>query len=133
VIATLLTAAALMLPPVPGATNPDVTQATLGKTACVPGWSATIRPPVSYTAALKQTQMMALGLPGTPADYQEDHLISLSLGGAPRSVLNLWPQPWRQASRDDRVELALHRAICNGAVLLRDAQRLEVAYKRVFG
>ncbi|MBV8598859.1 MAG: hypothetical protein JO017_08565, partial [Actinobacteria bacterium] len=29
----------------PGATNPDVTQATIGSTICVRGWTATVRPP----------------------------------------------------------------------------------------
>jgi hypothetical protein len=37
----------------PGAINPDVTQATIGKTICVPGWTAKIRPPVAYTNLLK--------------------------------------------------------------------------------
>ena len=27
------------------------------------------------------------------ADYEEDHLIPLELGGAPRDPNNLWPEP----------------------------------------
>ena len=37
----------------PGALNPAVTQATIGSTICVPGYTKTIRPPVSYTDALR--------------------------------------------------------------------------------
>jgi hypothetical protein len=41
----------------PGVLNPNVRQATIGKTICKSGWTATIRPPVSYTNALKIQQM----------------------------------------------------------------------------
>ena len=37
----------------PGALNPDVTQVNIHSTICVPGWTATIRPPPDYTDALK--------------------------------------------------------------------------------
>src|SRR5207248_8296353 len=37
----------------PGATNPDVTQATVGITICVSGYVAQIRPPATYTNGLK--------------------------------------------------------------------------------
>jgi hypothetical protein len=43
----------------PGARYYKVTQATIGKTVCVKGWTATIRPPASYTSALKRTQLAA--------------------------------------------------------------------------
>jgi hypothetical protein len=36
--------------------------------------------------------MHDMGLVGNPKDYEEDHLISLELGGAPRDPKNLWPQ-----------------------------------------
>ena len=62
----------------PGATNPAVTQATIGTTICLPGWTATIRPPASYTTRLKTQQIVAYGYADTrTADYEEDHLISL--------------------------------------------------------
>jgi serine protease inhibitor len=37
--------------------NPAVTQATIGSTICVMGWTDTIRPPTSYTNALKVQQI----------------------------------------------------------------------------
>src|SRR3954469_26009241 len=41
----------------PGATNPKVTQANIKTTICKSGWTDTIRPPTSYTTALKKVQM----------------------------------------------------------------------------
>ena len=59
----------------PGSLNPDVTQATIGSTICVRGWTATVRPPSSYTSPLKLEQMPEYGesgpavrLPGGPPD-----------------------------------------------------------------
>src|ERR1700751_1081179 len=40
-------------PCTPGATNPTVTQATIHQTICTSGWTATVRPPESYTEQLK--------------------------------------------------------------------------------
>src|SRR5689334_15986180 len=45
----------------PGATNPHVTQANIRTTICVVHWTTTIRPPVSYTNALKRQQLVTLG------------------------------------------------------------------------
>ena len=47
----------------PGATNPAVTQATIHQTICVSGWTAKIRPPSSYTTALKVQQLATMALP----------------------------------------------------------------------
>ncbi len=48
--------------PVEGVLNPDVTEATLAITVCVPGWTATVRPSVSYTNALKTRQLEVAGI-----------------------------------------------------------------------
>ena len=37
------------------------------------------------------------GETGSTSDYQEDHFISLELGGAPRDARNLWPEPQPRA------------------------------------
>ena len=79
--------------PTPGVVNPDVTQATIAETICRRGWTRTIRPPVDYTNELKLEQMKAYRRAGSPSDYQEDHLISLELGGHPTDPRNLWPEP----------------------------------------
>jgi hypothetical protein len=110
----------------PGALNPRVTQATIGTTICVSGWTGTIRPPTSYTNALKVEQMRAYGLTGVPADYEEDHLLPLELGGDPRDPRNLWPQPRVStdgAAAKDALENKLKRLVCAGALQLVDAQQ----------
>ena len=50
------------------ALNPAVTPATIGSTICVSGWTATVRPPESYTEDLKRSQIRTEGLPGTLSD-----------------------------------------------------------------
>ncbi|MQS11746.1 hypothetical protein F7Q99_05440 [Streptomyces kaniharaensis] len=111
----------------PGAYNPAVTQATIRKTICVPGWTATVRPPVSYTNPLKVQQIARYGFADTdPADYEEDHLVPLELGGAPRDPRNLWPEPRygnQPAQSKDTVENRLKKAVCGGQVGLDAARR----------
>jgi hypothetical protein len=108
--------------PPPGTLNPMVTQANISTTICVPGWTRTVRPPLSYTSTLKRRQIAERHLPGALADYQEDHFIPLELGGHPRDPHNLWPQPWPQARLKDRQEYALNRAVCSARMTLTTAQ-----------
>ncbi|MCC3769517.1 hypothetical protein [Streptomyces sp. UNOC14_S4] len=114
----------------PGAYNPDVTQATIGSTICVPGWTKTVRPPASYTNRLKVQQIGEYGYTDTDtADYEEDHLVPLELGGAPKDAKNLWPEPRygnEQAGDKDHVENRLKTAVCGGEVTL-DAARSAIA------
>jgi hypothetical protein len=113
----------------PGALNPDVTQATIGATICRRGWTRTVRPPVSFTNALKVRQLARLGLRGPPSAYQEDHLISLELGGDPVDPRNLWPEPYPRASSVDAIENELNGRVCSGSLSLADAQAIESALK----
>ncbi|WEO99529.1 hypothetical protein A6P39_038850 [Streptomyces sp. FXJ1.172] len=110
----------------PGDLNPDVTQATIDSTICVSGWTATVRPPSSYTTALKKKQIVEYGYTDTnTSDYEEDHFVPLELGGAPKSELNLWPEPQygaKTAANKDTVENKLKKAVCAGTVSLADAQ-----------
>jgi hypothetical protein len=101
-------ATAFILPThTPGARYSKVTQATISTTICKSGWTKTIRPPASYTNALKKTQLAQWHYADqNPSRYEEDHLISLELGGAPRSKKNLWPEPWAQAHKSDPRENA---------------------------
>jgi hypothetical protein len=123
----------------PGLVNPDITQANIHQTICSPTWSTkTIRPPVTYTSRLKQ-QQLAHATDKNPAHYEEDHFISLELGGHPRDPRNLWPERWGTpaqpltargpfpshlagAKNKDAVENALHREVCAGTLTLREAQ-----------
>jgi hypothetical protein len=67
----------------------------------------------------------AYGIPLTDrSHYEVDHLIPRELGGAD-DERNLWPQPWTgtyNAHQKDRLENALHRAVCAGTVTLAHAQ-----------
>lgn len=105
-----------------GTLNPAVTQETVDVTVCVSGWTATVRPPSRYTSALERRQIAEQGLPGTPADYEEDHLMPLALGGAPADPNNLRPIPLARARRDDVWERRLHDDVCDGTTQLDDAQ-----------
>jgi hypothetical protein len=87
--------------PPPGVLNPQVTQAD---------------------NSLKRKQMAERHLPGTPADYQEDHLVAIELGGHPRDPRNLWPEPIAQAHIKDAWELTLNRAVCAGRMTVTTAQ-----------
>jgi hypothetical protein len=113
----------------PGVLNPDVTQATIGSTICRRGWTRTIRPPVEYTNALKEKQMRAYGETGTASAYQEDHLISLELGGDPTDPRNLWPEPYPRAAAVDQIENELNALVCGGSLSLAEAQARESALK----
>lgn len=111
----------------PGALNPDVTQANIKKTVCNSGWTATVRPPASYTTHLKKTQMEALHLEGTAKDFEEDHRVPLELGGNPTDEKNLWPELWAHpygAHEKDRLENAVKRDVCKGNLTLRHAQEI---------
>jgi hypothetical protein len=113
----------------PGVLNPDVSEATLAATICKHGWTRTIRPPTAYTDALKRRQLREYGLAGPISGYQEDHLISLELGGHPTDPRNLWPEPYPRAASVDTIENELNAQVCGGALSLGDAQRKESELK----
>jgi hypothetical protein len=106
----------------PGALNPDVTQDTIHSTICAPGWTDKVQPPGSYTTALKLRQMRDFGEPGSPLSYKEDHLVPLSIGGAPRDSNNLFPQPTAKTTEKEELEDHLHQAVCAGQMTLMAAQ-----------
>jgi hypothetical protein len=117
----------------PGVLNPDVTQANIRSTVCRRGWTSTIRPPVSYTDALKRKQMREYGETGSTSQYQEDHLISLELGGDPSDPRNLWPEPYPRASQMDQIENELNAQVCSGQLTLAQAQAKESEIKHTQG
>jgi hypothetical protein len=116
----------------PGALNPAVTQVTIKSTICVSGWTATIRPPSEYTTGLKIEQMAEYGYNDrSTADYEEDHLISLELGGSPTDPRNLWPEPYTASMADGRstgahikdgFETRLKTEVCAGTITLAQGQ-----------
>jgi hypothetical protein len=117
----------------PGVINPAVSQSNIASTVCRHGWTRTIRPPVSYTNALKVKGLRRYRLRGPPSAFQEDHLISLELGGDPVDPRNLWPEPYPRASAVDQIENDLNHRVCTGSLSLADAQRRESALKHSDG
>jgi hypothetical protein len=117
----------------PGVLNPDVTQANIRSTICRHGWTDTIRPPTEYTNALKARQMRRYGEIGSLSDYQEDHLISLELGGNPTDPRNLWPEPYPRAADVDKMENELNSEVCSGQLTLAQAQQKEDDLKHTQG
>ena len=106
----------------PGAINPKVTQADIGSTICVSGWTKTVRPPTSVTNKMKKESDQSYGLStGTSGEY--DHLISLELGGAPDDPRNLWIEPGKIPNPKDTVENRLSAAVCSNLIPLATAQQ----------
>lgn len=108
-------------------TNPDVTQATIGSTICVSGYTKTVRPGTSYTNGVKAKLLREQGLDESHMeDYELDHIIPLAVGGHPRKLSNLMLQSWEgedSAHDKDGLERRLQRMVCRGEVSLADAQR----------
>jgi hypothetical protein len=69
--------------------------------------------------------MAAYGFSGPLRDYEEDHEVPLSAGGAPADPRNLWPEPrkgrWNALDKD-RTEWKLHRMLCAGEITLKRDQ-----------
>ena len=73
--------------------------------------------------------------------HEEDHFISLELGGNPRDAKNLWPERGEHRERrlphvdisavarqrqgpKDKTETALNTAVCNATMTLQEAQHI---------
>lgn len=110
----------------PGAVSPEVTQANISQTVCVKGYSKSIRPPANFTNKLKKKQIREYGYGDTnPKHYEEDHLIPLSIGGAPDDPRNLWPEPRNSewgADKKDQLEFVLYKMVCAREITLAEAQ-----------
>lgn len=108
----------------PGALNPSVRQATIGRTICRAGFSARIRPSTSVTEPEKLASIRAYGLHQSARHYEYDHLISLELGGAANDRRNLWPESGASPNLKDKVENYLHARVCDRRMSLARAQRI---------
>ena len=80
-----------------------------------------VRPPASATDRFKyDVAYPAYGEPDK-TKTELDHLVSLELGGA-NDAANLWPEYPPTPNPKDKVENALHAAVCDGRVRLTAAQ-----------
>jgi hypothetical protein len=107
----------------PGALNPRVTQANIGRTICKRGWTASVRPPERVTEPEKLASMAAYGDRRPTADYEFDHFVPLELGGATNDPRNLWPESGASPNPKDTVESALNRRVCDRQMTLALTQR----------
>lgn len=114
----------------PGLTRPMTTAEV-----CAVTWGTDRR---RVTVAMKRQVFAWYGVPQAERkNYEVDHLIPRSAGGAD-DVRNLWPQPWPEARRKDRLEARLHRDVCvTKTRTLGEAQRAfrdwAGAYQTLFG
>ena len=103
-----------------------MTQENIKSTVCVKGWTKTVRPPAYYTNGLKKQRIREYGYDSrNPKDYEEGHLIPLSVGGNPTDRKNLWPEPRKSqwnAARKDELEFAMFKALCRGNVTLEETR-----------
>ncbi len=103
-----------------------MTETNIDSTICVVGYSAKVRPPISVTEPIKRAEMRSYGLSEPLSLVELDHLVPLSLGGAPAAVANLWPENWDGldgAHVKDTLELRLHALVCAHEVGLAVAQK----------
>ena len=105
----------------PGVINPAVTQDNIHSTICAPGWADKVQPAADYAAALKLQQMRDFAETGSPQSFKEDHLIPLSIGGAPADPKNLFPQPTAKTTQKEELEDRLHQSVCAGQMTLTAA------------
>lgn len=119
----------------PGAIDPAVTQANIGATICVTGYTIRVR---NVPESLKRRVFEEYGIdPKESAKYEIDHRVSLENGGS-NDIRNLWPQPYNPrpgAHEKDVLETYLKRQVCSGKMSLADDQKIlkgdwYAAYKR---
>jgi hypothetical protein len=113
----------------PGAIDPAITSQNLQSTVCVKGYTAKVRPDKKYTNRMKRQQLRQFNYADrNPQNYEQDHLIPLSIGGNPSDPKNLWPQPragaWGAEQKND-LEFVVYKMVCNGDISLADAQQRE--------
>jgi hypothetical protein len=115
----LALAVALSTAPPPGAIDPNCTKELI----CQDGYTKTVRPSVPYTNGLKKLQLEQRNLTDSLTSYEEDHFVPLELCGCAKCTENLWPEPWEEARKKDRIETWLHKQVCAGKMTLQEAQQ----------
>lgn len=123
----------------PGAIDPHVTAATVDTTVCRSGgYTSTVRPPTRITDPEKRLSLAAYSNIDPAASTEFDHLVPLSLGGAPNSPANLWAEPGASPNAKDTLENALRDLLCAHHIGLSDAQQMIAtnwitAYQQILG
>ena len=106
------------------AINQNVTQDIIQQTICVPGYTKTIRPPVSQTNKIKRDMMEQQGIDSAVRPYIAlDHIIPMALGGHPSDLENFQLISHRENARKSRIEVKLQCLVCTGQISLSEAQK----------
>jgi hypothetical protein len=107
--------------------TPGTVRTASVESICHGGSTKQYRPPSLYTNKLKVEQIAEYGYRDmSPRDYEEDHLISLEIGGDGSDPKNLWPEAHAGeygSYSKDQVENWLHKQICSGAMTPEEAQK----------
>jgi hypothetical protein len=106
--------------------NADVTEDTIARTICAPGYTKSVRPSSSFTNGVKAKLLREARLDESlMSEYELDHIVPLALGGHPRKLANLKLQPWEGehgARQKDLLERRLQILVCRGDLHLNEAQ-----------
>ena len=91
---------------------------------------------IGGTHAMGTGQRVVFPQPAGTTEF--GHLVPLSLGGAPNSAANLWPEPGGSPNPKDKLEGALRDLLCAHRITLGDAQQMIAtnwvdAYRQIFG
>ena len=114
----------------PGALNPDVTAGDDRLHDLRGGLDEDGAPAVELHARTRAAAAASsTAQSGPTSNFQEDHFISLELGGAPTDPRNLWPEPQPRASEVDRIENQLNDLVCSGKITLAEGQKREAELK----
>ena len=104
--------------------NPAVTQATIDRTICKPGWTEAVRPPFRVMDQIKRDKLRAAGW--TDADknrFALDYIIPLSLGGGPDDPKNLRLEPENELVERKALEACLPRLVCERRLMLDEVRK----------
>ena len=114
----------------PGSSDPNITASNLNDTICKRGYVLPKGLPASISNPERQGALSAYGLDAKVKGYRYDHLVGMSIGGAPNVAANLWPlvaQGPYSAIAKSKLESKLHRLVCRGQLSLGAAQHAEAS------
>ncbi|MGF6259116.1 hypothetical protein OKW49_000017 [Paraburkholderia youngii] len=103
-----------------------VTQQSIGRTICRPGYAETVAPPFDELMARKDRMRAARGIDvDDSAAFALDRHVPIMLGGSPDAPGNLDLLPWagpQGERRKARAAAMLKRCVCEGKLSLAQAQ-----------
>ncbi|RZF30035.1 hypothetical protein EVC45_08410 [Paraburkholderia sp. UYCP14C] len=103
-----------------------VTQQSIGRTICRPGYAETVAPPFDELMAHKDRMLAARGIDADDgAAFALDRRVPIVLGGSPDAPANLDLLPWagpQGERRKARAAAMLKRCVCEGKLSLTQAQ-----------